>query len=218
MATVIDVGSGLTHDDMVEIVRRIKFAFVGMTKANINAGRSPDGSPFAPLKWPRPSGGKGLPLRDKGLFAASITSSGALNNIDESLAGGLGFRWGTNHVAAAIHQHGGTITASKAKWLTIPLTREAARGGARSFGENLKFLLRGRGGIAYTVREGKGKRAGKQTKTIQFVLVKSVDVPARKFLGSSEEFIREAKDIAIDYVRMLASRRSGQQQRRGAAG
>ena len=150
-------------------------AVSGMRRS-LNAGESPDGTPLQSLSFPRPQGGS-KPLLNRGLLAASISAS-----VSESE---IALR--ANAPGARIHQFGGTIVPTRANALSIPLTVEAVRaGGARNFPRPL-FLLRkmdgGPGGaLAETVGKGKNK-----TVRVHYLLRMSVTVPARPYLGVSDD-------------------------------
>lgn len=134
-------------------------------------GVSPEGVSWVPLAHPRPSGGNAQPLRDNGLLMASVYGRSDRNSVTV----------GTNLVYASLHQFGGVIRPVRAKWLTIPATREAKRaGGARRFPRDLHAIFGKRGGVLLD-----------QTDTVQYYLAKEVTVPARPFLGfSTDWFLR----------------------------
>ncbi len=91
---------------------------------------------------------------------------------------------------AAIHEHGGTITPTKAKYLAIPLQRAAGGrprfpGGPRSVPGDT-FVLKAKSGNLFIVRAKRvrGKPKGKVTGLeFLFLLRKSVRIPARHWLS-----------------------------------
>ena len=82
-----------------QLLRAIGFALAGSVKARIQAGRSPDGTPFVPLARGRRRGGS-RPLLDTGTLR---------NSISFAVSGGS-VSVGTNLVYASVHQFGATLT------------------------------------------------------------------------------------------------------------
>lgn len=151
-----------------------------------NKGVAPDGTPWVPLRFPRVnSKGADKPLLDTGVLRASVVVKADKNSVIAS----------SNHISAGVHQFGATIVPKKAKFLTIPLTKEARYAGSpRRFKRPLHFRM----------SKGKGKGvAGEQIGNrfvAHFALVKSVTVPARPFLGFSKELIALAEEAIADIV------------------
>lgn len=181
-------------------------------KENFAAGRSPDGTPWPPLAHPRPSSkGSDQPLRDKGLLAASINSANAQGHIEE-LTDNY-FLMGTNLEYARLHQEGGTITPKSAKALSIPLTKEASRaGGARNFPRDL-FIWKNDDSahafLAEAVQKGKGKKGFTQL-LFHYILVDSVRIPARPFLGFGQRLVGKITEVFMDYWgRLLGGGKGG---------
>jgi len=160
-------------------------------KENLRAGRSPDGTPFRPLKFPRPNG-KTSPLWDTGALARSVGGAGG-GHVETRTADTLTL--GTNLEYAGIHQDGGEVTPKTARWLTIPLTAAAKRaGGARNFPAPLYFVPLGRNKAALRqTRQAKGKRGKAKTMT-HYLLVKKVTIPARPFIGFSPALVGRLED------------------------
>ena len=110
-----------------------------------------------------------------------------------STASSLRFITGTmkNDVPyAAIHEHGGTIRPTKAKFLTIPLEAAktaagVARGGARFF-ENT-FFMRSKAGNLFLMQ-----RDGNEVRPL-FLLKKEVYIPPR--LGFYRAFDRQMPEL-----------------------
>jgi len=126
-------------------------------------------------------GGGGKTLSDTGRLLQSIMSR-APEVTPNSVA------IGTNLEYARIHQDGGTIKPKKAKMLAIPLNRVAARAkSARRWMDANKslnpFVWKGIQGnklfIVYVEKRGKSKGKIKP----MFLLVPSVKIPRRRFLG-----------------------------------
>lgn len=190
---------------------------VSDVRKNFQEGHAPDGRPWKPLAHGRAGqGGGALPLRDNGVLLASITGK----------AIGNGIAVGTNVVYAALHQFGGVVRPKKAKFLAIPLTKEAKRAGSpRKFPGNPKwrFIPTKTGGWvmlaappsqqraanrrtiadALATLEGRTRRRNKKPAPVaiaQYVLVSEVTVPARPFLGFSDSFIDRVGQLLTDRI------------------
>lgn len=102
-----DLGRTAMITDWRPALKRCELAVIADTKENFAGGHDPDGNTWPPLKRPRSSnrskGSRGLPLRDKGLLAASLSARGAGNHevLTESR-----LEWGTNLHYASFHQEG----------------------------------------------------------------------------------------------------------------
>jgi phage gpG-like protein len=155
---------------------------VAGARDGMTAGISPDGTPYAPLRFARPSGA-GRPLVDNGLMRASLSAS---HTEDE-----LVLRAGSKQ--ARLMHFGGTVRPVSAKALAIPLTREARRKPPRQWPAGKLFLMKTKTG-AFLAE--KGKRGGKPT--LHFVLKASVTVPARPFVGFSAETRRRIERLVLD--------------------
>jgi phage gpG-like protein len=104
---------------------------------------------------------KGMPLQKTGLLKRSVTTVGAPGNVHR--VEGQSIIYGTNLDYAAVQNFGGTITPKNAKALFIPISKKGERVGPIKDPKD---------------RKGKDKLVyGKD-----FVLAKSVRVPARPFL------------------------------------
>lgn len=175
----------LTALDIKPYLPVIKTLALSDQRRRFISGTAPDGTKWAPLGHPRPNGG-GLPLRDFGALAASVT---ARTESDSVIVG-------SNLVYAGVHQFGATITPKRSKFLAIPLTVESKRHGSprfpRPFPRPLFPLFR------------KGANRGILGELVsgvvvaQYALVKSVTIPARPFLGYSGEFFSELRDLWAD--------------------
>lgn len=230
-------------------------------KKNFDAGTSPDGVPWAPLKFTRARGGD-KPLRDRGILMASMQGRGTGS---VSIISGATLEQGTNLDYAGIHQSGGVIVPTKGKYLAIPRTPEAARAGSpRKFPRPLVAIFGKRGGVlvekptdaarkriasarakrtdtsrrirnlekaitrlrSSAIRDGVKQRVTLkhqsrirvlQTKlaaakkavakhgkpgTLQFILTKSVTIPARPFLGFGKRLIDACDRVTFGYFGM----------------
>lgn len=150
-------------------------ALAGMRRA-VRQGVSPDGTPYAPLARPRPGGGS-KPLIDSGLLAASLSAS---------VTGGGDVLLRARAPGAKLMQTGGTITPKNAHALAIPVTAEARRyASPRDFPRTL-FVLRKKGSGRPGVL---AERVSGGAVAVHYVLVKSVTVPARPYLGLTPEAV-----------------------------
>lgn len=199
--------------DFTQALGMCRMAVISATKENFAGGHSPTGSVWLPLAHPRPnSKGTDRPLRNNGILMASVTARGAPGNFEQITPTRMEF--GTNLDYAAVHQYGATIFPRSSKYLAIPLTTEAARAGrAKDWaGAKLRFQPFGKnsgkeGGFLVEDRQqgkpsGKGKKNAKIAslrEAIQhYVLVKSVTIPARPFLGWNDELGTECGEILAD--------------------
>jgi len=144
---------------------------------------SPDGSSFAPSKHPR-KWGNGGPLNDTGKMIAGIEASvPAPTELDLT----------SDSPQSRLMQDGGTIVPVHAKFLTIPLTEEAARaGGARNYPGELTPIINKQG--------TKGVLRDESGEAVYALTVGPVEVPARPFVGFSEEMIQSVEDAVADRV------------------
>ena len=144
---------------------------------------SPEGVPWRRLAYPRiNSKGDDKPLRDTGILMASVYGRSDGNSITV----------GTNLIYAALHQFGGVVRPVKAKWLAIPLTKEAKRAGsARRFPNPLRCVI--------SKTSGKGVLLDTDDE-VQYALVKEVKVPARPFLGFSPTFLERMERLLMDEI------------------
>lgn len=146
-------------------------------------GHGPDGVPFAPLAHRRPQGGSN-PLTNFGILANSYHAT-----VDDH-----GVTLESTAVQAAIHQYGGVIKPTKAKALTIPLTKEAARvGSPRRFPRPLFSLW---GGLVESIpATGKGKKP----KIVKhYLFCKSVTIPKRS-VGFSNKLMEDVGEVLGEY-------------------
>lgn len=165
----------LIHSDTaLRLFNLLEIMATAAVKQKFTEQQSPDGQPWEPLRFDRPQGGN-VPLRSNGLLMASISS----RQTPEGVAVGSALEH------AAIHNYGGTIRPRKAKYLSIPLTREAARAASPTvFGGELKPRMWGKktGKARGVLRDKDG--------TDQYLLVTHVDIPAREYLGFSDDDLK----------------------------
>lgn len=157
--------------DLRPLLATVGTIFVKGSKLRFDAGGDPPGS------WP-PTRRGGTILRDTGLFARSVH----FRVLDERSVA-----VGSNRPGANIHQFGGTIRPVKAKALAIPLP--GIKGRPREFEDTFVRSAK------LDEDGGKGKRLGIIFQRIGpgkgqvrplFVLMSSVDIPARPFVGYGE--------------------------------
>jgi phage gpG-like protein len=163
----------------------IAHVLVADVRGQFYDGRGPDGQSWAPLKRERPQGGT-KPLMNSGVLANSYTAK----------ADPHGVTVGSTHPAAGLHQFGGVVRPVKARALTIPLTKEAARvASPRRFPRPLFVAF---GGLVERI--GIGKRA----KIVKhYVFARSVTVPARP-VGFSRQAQNDAAELLLDYYEQVA--------------
>lgn len=164
--------------------RKLCVAAVAGMRKTFATSTAPDGTPWAPLKFPRPNGGS-KPLMDTGLLAAS--GSATFDGDTLTLR--------ANGPGAAVHNFGATIRPVNAKFLAIPVTREARKvTGPRAFPRDLFFIPRKSGpGGSLAERVAKGKKKGQVL--VHYLLRDHVDVPARQFMGFSEDTLLAMGEI-----------------------
>lgn len=158
--------------------------YLSEVKDRFNQSVGPDGTPWLPLKMPRPQGGS-LPLRSTGMLLASFSSFYTPSS----------FGVGTNHPGARVHQYGATIRPVKAKKLTIPLTKEAVYAGRATNMSGL-FILRSGRSLFLARREGKANRVRRH-----WLLVDRVKVLARPMVGISQPLLNRTIRLLVGYFR-----------------
>ncbi|MFO0937836.1 MAG: phage virion morphogenesis protein [Gemmataceae bacterium] len=188
--------------------KRMGLVLAGDMKGHFERGSGPNGERWAPIQ-PRPQGGS-KPLLNTGRLRASIKGRAERD----------GASAGTNAIQANLMNAGGTIRPIKAKFLAIPLTREAVRAGSpRDFPREL-FVIRTKNGHLLLVEHPPRTRTGKIKKrrlndsekmlasqystgssfVAQYVLKKSVVIPARPFNGFTDGAIEDVTLMATDYL------------------
>ncbi len=201
-ARLTQIVQGIQPGKIVFPTKVIGAMVVSDIKKNFSEGHSPDGVKWKALAHGRLSGGAGLPLRDNGLLLASITSRITGNEI----AAGSGLEY------AGVHQWGKVIKPTKAKMLAIPVTKEAKRaGGPRNFPKPLTLIVFGKSGKGVLAESPPAKPKGKKSAAVtaapagkrpmgkvHFVLVSSVTVPARPFVGLSAGLMDRIEMLLID--------------------
>ena len=117
-----NLANSLTIADLTPWMPAISALGLSDQRRRFQTGTAPDGTPWPGLAFGRPNGGN-KPLRDFGALAASVQAKTRKNELIV----------GSNLVYAGVHQWGATITPTRSKFLTIPLTVEAKRHGGPRF-------------------------------------------------------------------------------------
>lgn len=143
-------------------------------RGRIRDGRDIHGRKFKPLKYGRPEGGN-LPLQNSGRLPASISAT----------ADATGWTVSTTHPGAALLNYGGTVRPKRAKFLAIPLTKQAKRAGSPR-------RMKGTKAVPLFARKVGGKLVG------HFLLVKKVTLPAREFAGVSDKAAATLGEVVLD--------------------
>ena len=160
----IGLGHSLDQSAVDSVRPELGDILVADVRDQIHGSHKADGTPFAPLKYPRPDGGTGGPWFNTGTYLNSFTYAGMANGV--ALL--------SNHLGVMVHQHGATITAKRGKNLAIPLTAEAANSDGAKAMHGLFRIGKG----LYESRGG--------TLIKHWLLVKRVVIPARPVGLSSE--------------------------------
>ena len=213
--------AGRTEAELASInyrpaLKKCRVLIVADIKENFQGSHTPDGIPWKPLAHPRPnSKGSDKPLLDKGLLRASVTASGGKGHYETITRREMTF--GTNLEYARVQQEGGTIRPRNAKNLAIPLTKEAVKAGSpRNWAEGfvkkgknmaqrnmLTLIARpGKNPLLVEILSGKGKKGARWI--AHYVLVKSVTIPARAFLGFGDKLIQGVSEILADFTQRQA--------------
>lgn len=172
----------LAKEAIAAVSQEIEVIAVADVRQRLNQGLTPEGTPFAPLAFPRPQGGN-KPLQNTGILAASVSASCTESELILR----------ANAPGARLQQEGGIVRPVKAKALAIPLTKEAVRAGSpRNFTAGRLFPFKSaKGGGLATQDEKPGKRGKYGTKvkakiTVHYIFRASVTIPERRYLGLSE--------------------------------
>lgn len=152
--------------DMTPAMRELARVLKTGAQLRFRSQRGPDGTPWEPSRRVTEGGGQTLSL--SGRLRRSLTTAATATTATI----------GTNDVRAAIHQFGGVIRAKKGPFLSIPVTDQARRaGGASKYPGPLHVATTLKG--QYILVDGNG--------VTQYILRPSVTMPARPFLGASDD-------------------------------
>ncbi len=169
---------------LAPLLKSAGMMMVADVKRNFNESHDPDGTPWKPLAFARPSGGS-KPLQDQGLLAASFSAS----------TGGNWAQVGSNAVQANLHQLGGTIVPKRTKYLAIPLTRQAQRAGSpRRFPGLLRCVIGAKGGVMI---DAQGEP--------QYALTKGpIVIPARPMVGFGKRLMERLDLLFAEFMARVA--------------
>lgn len=165
--------------DMTRPFKNIGQLMIGSTRRNFQAGGRP-------VKWPvsrrvKKHGGKTLRKTSKLMNSVHyVTASDHLTIM-------------TNERFARIHQFGGVIKAKNAKFLTIPLSEDAAGKRARDFSDT--FFMKSKNGNLLLMQN-----TGEESVRALYLLRKSVRIPARTFLLFQDDDIKRSERIVANFV------------------
>lgn len=174
--------SDKARDDVLAIIGQMA---VSEVKDRFARGVDPDGNPWPELAMQRVSGGQAKPLNDTGLLASSISARRTPEGIEV----------GTNIDYGRIHQTGGILRPTRGRFLAIPATKEAKLAGSpRRFPRQLAFVAQGDNGRAGMLVE----RGPKGETIVQYWLRDEVKIPARPYLGFSDQLLRDAEEVIVD--------------------
>lgn len=156
-------------------------------KKGIRDGIDIHGKPFAPVKYPRPSGKSGFPLRDKGLLGASIAATMPQETVILT----------ANAPGARLLNNGGIVRPKRAKALAIPISKEAGRVGSPGGGRFPRPIFfratRSASNVVGTLCEAVGG-----VLVVHYILVKEVRVPGRQYLGWSAGTLDKIQTLLAD--------------------
>lgn len=173
-----------TREIPASVGRKLAVAAVSGAKQHFQTSTAPDGTPWAPLKHPRPSGGS-KPLLDTGLLRSSLSATFEGDTLTLR----------ANGPGAALHNFGGTVRPVNAKFLAIPVSREASKAaGPRTFPRKL-FFVKGKAGPGGSLAEKRAKGKGKGQLIVHYLLRDHVTVSARPYMGFSRETLEAMAEI-----------------------
>jgi phage gpG-like protein len=177
--------------DLAPVLKQIGVITWAEHKTRFNRSMSPEGIPWVPLARPRIiSGSKNHPLLDTGALRNSIQAKATRDMVIVS----------SNREYAGVHQWGATIVPVKAKFLCIPLTKEAKYAGSpRRFKRPLSPRVnkqRTKGVLLEKI----GNR-----EIVHYAMVKQVVIPARPFLGFSKDLLAQIEELLVDAANAMAS-------------
>lgn len=159
--------------------RVLEVISVAGTRDHFTKEQSPAGVPWAKTRR------GGAILRDKGLMYNGISAHATAKEVILY----------ANGPQVNVQQFGATIKAKPGKALAIPLTKEAKRIGSprkNNFPRPL-FVWKSGSGHAFLA-----ERTGKDGLRLQYILLQSVTIPARPFLGWSAETLAKIERILLD--------------------
>lgn len=208
---LVEQSERLATQSMPRLMKTISGIMRADAMERFQTQTSPKGKPWKMLKHPRPNGGSNI-LQSSGLLRREATAPASFQIQGTSVVHTV------KHPGAATHNFGAVITPKSAKFLAIPITKEAARAkSARHFPRPLGCVIFPSGkGILYEKSKSRKKRRGKKNKgvpgkrgTVHYVLVKSVRIPQRKFMGISPKAKQQIEDAIIEHYWDAVQQSSG---------
>jgi len=140
------------------------------------------------LSWP-PTRRGGVPLNETGRLRGSI------NHLVRSRGSQSEISVGTNVVYAAVHHFGATIRPVNAQMLFIPISAKGRRIGPKPVGER---------SVRTVTRTGRETYKPVLKRGVDFVLKRSVRIPARPYLLVTPEDVADIKSfVAHELQRRL---------------
>lgn len=149
-------------------------------------GKSPDGKPWEKSRRSSGEGGQTMSITRR--LRNSITYRASHDSVEI----------GTNVAYAAIHQFGGIIRAKNGPFLAIPITPQARAAGSPRNMQNLVFVQS---------LKGQFMLLDKDSGTVHYLLRKQVKIPARPYLGASDEDRTELLRVMDEHLNRIWLRR-----------
>lgn len=165
--------------DMTPAMKGIGRVLKTGAQLRFRSGKSPDGRSWQQSHRAREEGGQTLSLTRR--LRNSITYRAEHDSVEV----------GTNVVYAAIHQFGGIIRAKNGPFLAIPITPEARAAGSP---RNMPNLV-----VTQSIK-GQFMLVDKDSGTVHYLLKKQVKIPARPFLGASDDDRTELLRIMDEHL------------------
>lgn len=164
---LLDLQAGIPgHKDATPAMQAIGRVLKTSAQLRFREGRGPDGTAWQQSFRAQLEGGQTLSLTRR------------LRNSISYKADQTSTEVGTNVAYAAIHQFGGVIRAKSGPFLAIPITQQARRAGSP---RNMKHLV-----VAQSLK-GQFMLLDHRSGTVHYLLRKQVRMPARPFLGVSDD-------------------------------
>lgn len=179
-------GDNIRQEVLSSSRKAIEIMSASGAKKGLRDGVDIHGKPFQPLRFQRASGKGGLPLRDKGLLAASISATMPQETVILS----------ANSPGARLQNYGGVVRPKRAKALAVPISKEAGRIGSPGGGRFPRPLFV-RATRSATVVGALCENVG-GVLVVHYLLVKEVRVPARQYLGWSASTLDRIQQLLAD--------------------
>lgn len=162
--------------DMTPAMQRIGLVLKSAAQLRFRQQQAPDGTP-----WKKGHKESGRTLTDKGLLRRSLSTVATRSDVTV----------GTNLAYAAIHQFGGEIRPVNSRFLSVPVTDAAREAGSpKRFPVDLSVAQTLSGQYVLVTAEG----------VVQYLLLTKVTMPARPFLGVSDDDRRSVLEVTSAYL------------------